>query len=92
LNANEKELETKILGLFNASALQKMFQEMSPQGILDKLLSEGYAMLEKNVFANITGGAIGGAGGFANIGGQFGNFFGNILKWIFELWSQTMCM
>lgn len=50
--------------------------------MLNKLLAEGFGMLEKNVFSNITGGA----GGFNNFigsinNGGFGNMFNNILKW-----------
>lgn len=59
--------------------------------MLQKLLAEGYAMLERNVFANITGGTsgsfgnvIGNIGNIASIGIQpnagFGNLFNNILK------------
>ena len=58
--------------------------------MLQKVLTEGFAMLEKNVFANITGGTsgafgnvIGNIGNIANItnpNAGFGNIFSNILK------------
>jgi hypothetical protein len=78
------------MGLFNASALQRMFSEMSPEGLLHKVLTDGFVMLEKNVFANITGGTsgsfgnlIGNLGNVPNITNSnpgFGSIFNNILK------------
>lgn len=47
------------------------------------MLAEGFGMLERNVLANITGGAnVGSFGGIMGNAGGFSNFFGNILKWV----------
>ena len=58
--------------------------------MLQKVLAEGFAMLERNVFANITGGTrgvfgnvIGNIGNITNIkspNAGFGNIFSNILN------------
>ena len=70
------------MGLFNAAALQRMFQEMSPQNLLDEVLRNGFGILEKNIFANVggIGNMIGNVipGGNTGFGGVFSNFIG---KW-----------
>jgi hypothetical protein len=87
LGSQENDLSAKIMGLFNGSALQRMFSEMSPEGVLQKILAEGLGVLERNIFNNITGGTsgaignvIGNIGGLTNTNGGFGNIFSNIIN------------
>ncbi len=87
LGSQENDLSAKIMGLFNGSALQRMFTEMSPEGLLQKIMAEGFGLLERNIFNNITGGTSGAIGnvirnigGPTNMNGSFGNIFSNILN------------
>ncbi len=76
--------------MFNASALQKMFQDMSPMNMINKVLGNGFGQIERNILMNIgggMGGMFGGQGGQAIQGiqnnfsnGTFGNAIGSVFK------------
>ncbi len=66
------------MGLFNASEINRMFQQMSPASIFENILGNGLGTLQKNIFSSIGGGIGNIGGGITN--GAIGGFFNNFVK------------
>lgn len=43
------------MGLFNGSALYRMFQEMSPVGVIEKMVVDGFGGMERNLLKSVLG-------------------------------------